>query len=179
MKKILFYIGTLSVLIALIFIFTTDDEFKFYEEFGLNINDQESLINDLENKNYNQEISASISDKQIFIYHKNEEYEIMLKDDLFYVSLAPYINQTHGCYTHSLTGCQGELIDKDFLVKIFDEEDNLLEEKTINSGSDGFFGLFLEKGITYKIIVEYEGLNTSYDIIANTDQTCFTGGQLT
>jgi hypothetical protein len=26
--------------------------------------------------------------------------------------------------------------------------------------------------------VEYEGLSTSYDIDAFTDQTCFTGGQL-
>jgi hypothetical protein len=167
-----------GVLTALIFIFKTDDKIRFYEEYGLNIEDQESLINDLENKNFNQEFSASISDKQIFIYHKTKQYAIMLQEDLFYVSLAPYINQTHGCYTHSLTGCQGELIDKDFIVKIYDEEDNLLEEKTINSGSDGFFGLFLEKGITYKIIVEYEGLSTSYDIDAFTDQTCFTGGQL-
>ncbi|MDY0278209.1 MAG: CueP family metal-binding protein [Acholeplasma sp.] len=178
MKNILLYIGLFGLLIALIFIFKSGDELKFYEEYGLNIEDQESLINDLENKNFNQEISASISDQSIFIYHKNKEYEIMLQEDLFYVSLAPYINQTHGCYTHSLTGCQGELIDIDFLVKIYNEEDFLLEEKTINSGSDGFFGLFLQKGVTYKIIVEYEGLSTSYDINAFTDQTCFTGGQL-
>ena len=178
MKKSLIVLGICGVLIALIFIFKTDDEIKFYEEFDLNINDQESLISDLEDKNFNQEISASISDKQISIYHENKEYSLMLEEDLFYVSLAPYVKQTHGCYTHSLTGCQGELIDKDFIVKIHDEEGNLLEEKIINSGSDGFFGLFLKKGFTYTIIVEYEDLNTSYDIKANTDQTCYTGGQL-
>lgn len=179
MKNVLLYLGLFGFLIALIFIFKTNDETKFFEKYSLNIEDQVSIINDLENKNFNQEFSASITDEMIIIYHKNKSYEINLEEDLFYVSLAPYINQTHGCYTHSLTGCQGELVDKDFLVKIYDEEDNLLEVKTINTGSDGFFGLFLEKGITYKIIVEYEDLSTSYDIDAYTDQTCFTGGQLT
>jgi hypothetical protein len=178
MKKALFYLSIVSAIAIFVFIFSKNDLSDLLSKYNLDNIDQKALINDLENKDFNGEITASISDKQIFIYHKTKEYEIMLQEDLFYVSLAPYINQTHGCYTHSLTGCQGELIDKDFIVKIYDEEDNLLEEKTINSGSDGFFGLFLEKGITYKIIVEYEGLSTSYDIDAFTDQTCFTGGQL-
>ena len=178
MKNNLLYFGVLIVLITLVFIFKPTEKNKFFEEYGLDISDQVELINRLENDDFNQEISASITNEQIFIYHNKKEYEIILKDDLFYVSLAPYINNTHGCYTHSLIGCLGELINKDLLVKIYDEEDNLLEEKEVNTGSDGFFGLFLEKGVTYKIIITYAGLSTSYDIDAFTDQTCFTGGQL-
>ena len=38
----------------------------------------------------------------------------------FFVSIAPYVNQTHPCTDHSLTSCQGEMIEKEFDVYIED-----------------------------------------------------------
>src|SRR5699024_8934841 len=58
---------------------------------------------------------VSITSEQLIITDENEE-EIVhyLPEDEFFVSIAPFFNETHPCKDHSLTGCQGELVDQDF-----------------------------------------------------------------
>jgi hypothetical protein len=44
----------------------------------------------------------------------DEPTVVDLPDDEFYLSVAPYLEQTHDCYFHSLTTCRGELAGERF-----------------------------------------------------------------
>jgi hypothetical protein len=77
-----------------------------------------------------------------------------------------------------LTGCRGELIDREVTVKIYDEFDELLLEEVYNTGRDGFIGLFLTKGNYYRVEVSYDGKLSSFEVIENTSQTCYTEVEL-
>ncbi|MDA3932063.1 MAG: CueP family metal-binding protein [Tenericutes bacterium] len=146
-----------------------------YEFNNLNIVE---LIDTLENDSHGSKVQASIGSGALDLNLEGQAFTFSIPNDFFYISFAPYINQTHECYTHSLTGCQGELINKDMLVSIYDSEGNLLQEETMNTGDDGFIGLYLDRFTQYKIRVSYQGLNSEILVDTSRDQTCFTEERL-
>src|SRR5690606_37552337 len=55
--------------------------------------------------------TASITSKELIVTDQDDTETIyQLPEDEFFVSIAPFINETHPCTNHSLTGCQGELV---------------------------------------------------------------------
>src|SRR5699024_10728080 len=56
------------------------------------------------------------SDAVIVTGADGREAAVPLDTDEFYVSVAPFVDQTHECYFHSLTTCQGELSGEAFDV---------------------------------------------------------------
>lgn len=110
-----------------------------------------------------------------------EETPMALPDDQFYLSFAPYVDQTHDCYFHSLTTCMGELSDQDFDVQIVNSDTGeAIVDETLTSFDNGFVGVWLPKGIEGELSVEYEGKSGSVDIstISDDDATCLTTLQL-
>src|SRR5690625_1726459 len=78
--------------------------------------------------------SASITSTALIVTDSEENEEIYpLPQDEFFVSIAPYIDETHPCTNHSLTGCQGELVEKEFDIFIEDTEGNVVIEDTIKT----------------------------------------------
>lgn len=144
-----------------------------FQKFNLDPSNVSALIEQLENESFPNSLSASITDQQVLIYYQNETYEIDIHDSLLYVSFAPYLTYTHDCFRHSLTGCQGEMVNQNMVVKIYDDSLQLLDTKTVNTGKDGFIGLFLERNRTYKIVVEYENMQTEFFVMSGTTQTCY------
>ena len=52
--------------------------------------------------------SASINATQLVVTDKDDQTKTYtLPEEEFFLSIAPYIEQTHPCAVHSLTGCQG------------------------------------------------------------------------
>ncbi|MBO1912162.1 CueP family metal-binding protein [Microvirga sp. 3-52] len=70
------------------------------------------------------QINASITSHELIVKDHGKETKFDLPSDEFFVSIAPFVETTHPCAIHSLTGCQGELVEKDFDVFIQDEEGN-------------------------------------------------------
>ena len=136
------------------------------------------LIDSLENDNHTKEVLASISGDTLALSLEGQAYSFDIPNDFFYISFAPYINSTHDCYTHSLTGCQGELTNKDMFISIYDGLGNLIEEKTMNTGDDGFIGLYLDRFENYQIHVSYQALNSQFLVDTSLNQTCFTEERL-
>src|SRR5699024_12737489 len=98
----------------------------------------------------------------------------------FFVSIAPFFKETQHCKDHSLTGCQGELVQESFDVTIEDETGNIVLEDTIQTEKNGFFDLWLPRDQTYNIKMEHDGKNV--DAAFSTfeeDGTCITTIQLT
>lgn len=175
----------LNIILVLVFVigfaglsFYLKSPSVLFNKYKLDINNNTELIQQLENNDYQGNISASISDQSIYLNIDGKALEIDIESEDLYIAFAPYISTTHDCYTHSLTGCRGELIDQDITVRIYDEFDELLEEEIYNTGHDGFIGLFLTKRELYRVEVSYDGKLSSFEVRENTNQTCYTEVEL-
>src|SRR5690625_1181244 len=108
--------------------------------------------------------------------------ELPLPEDVVYISAAPYRAQTHDCYYHSPTGCIGELQNAEVDVKVTDlTSGEVVFNESLRTFDNGFFGLWLPRGIEAQIVVSYQGQTASSTISTAGDdvQTCITTLQLT
>lgn len=141
--------------------------------------DIKGLVHDYSVRNTTAK-SASITSEQLIVVENEEEKLVYdLPEDEFFVSIAPYINETHPCDNHSLTGCQGELVNEQFDVYIEDTEGKVLIDETLESQENGFIDLWLPRDETYKIKIEHEGkvVESEFSTFEN-DGTCITTMQL-
>ncbi|WP_217587102.1 CueP family metal-binding protein [Lentibacillus saliphilus] len=124
--------------------------------------------------------SASITATELVITSNDNKKTVHdLPKDEFFVSIAPYMNVTHPCTNHSLTGCQGELVDRDIDLYIEDEDGNVILEDTMNTGKNGFIDLWLPRDQTYMVKMTYDGKEVESNISTfDNDGTCITTMQL-
>lgn len=124
--------------------------------------------------------SASITSKQLIVTDSNDKsltYD--LPEDEFFLSIAPYVESTHPCATHSLSGCQGEMVEEEFSVYIDDMEGNVVLDQTMKTQSNGFIDLWLQRDRKYRITVESDGKTAKSEISTfENDDTCITTMQL-
>ena len=110
-----------------------------------------------------------------------EEVSLPLPDGEFYVSIAPYVDETHECFFHSLTTCRGELRNEELQVQVTDRADGAtLVDETLSTNDNGFLGLWLPRDIDATISIAHSddrsiraNFSTSED-----DPTCLTTLQL-
>ena len=125
-----------------------------------------------------ENVSASITSHKLIVKDdKEKSYD--LPEDEFFVSIAPYVKETHPCEIHSLTGCQGELVNKDFNVYIQDEDGKVIIDETMTSLENGFIDIWLAREKIYQVRINY-GEKTSETTISTykDDNTCITTMQL-
>ena len=120
--------------------------------------------------------SASITSKQLLVIDNDgleQVYE--LPKDEFFVSIAPYINETHPCENHSLTGCQGEMVSEQFHVYIEDTEGNVLVDESLKTEANGFIDLWLPREQSFQIKIENQGKAVESELSTfENDRTCIT-----
>lgn len=126
------------------------------------------------------DVSSSITSQELIVTDsKNNKTTYDLPEDEFFVSIAPFISTTHTCTIHSLTGCQGELVEKEFDVYIQDEEGNIVVDETMTSFQNGFIDLWLPRNETFNVKIEYDGKTAESEISTfKSDNTCVTTMQL-
>lgn len=127
------------------------------------------------------EYMASIRPDEVVFSDGEQELSVDIPEDLFYLSIAPYVNQTHECFYHSLTTCQGELIDQDLQVRIVDDATGeVLVDEQVTTFENGFAGFWLPRDIEGSIEVSYDGLTSEVDFSTGDEgATCLTTLQLT
>lgn len=141
--------------------------------------DIKELVNEYSGSKIEGE-SASITSKQLIVTDKEEkELTYALPEDEFFVSIAPYVNETHPCTNHSLTGCQGEMVNKEIDVYIEDSKGNVIVDEAMTTPANGFIDLWLPRDQTYNIKMEHEGkmVESKFSTSEN-DGTCITTMQL-
>ncbi len=78
-----------------------------------------------------------------------------------------------------MTGCQGELSEKEFDVYIEDMERNVTLDETLKSQSNGFIDLWLPRDKTYRITITHDGKRVESEVSTfESDGTCITTMQL-
>jgi hypothetical protein len=122
------------------------------------------------------DLTASVRPNALMISSGPRQFELDLRQDLFYLSVAPYLNRTHDCFYHSLTTCVGELAGTDVIVKIVDGTDGrvLVDDKR-TTFANGFVGFWLPRDIEATLRMTYGGKVGETTVRTDADApTCLT-----
>ncbi|MEG0262826.1 MAG: copper-binding periplasmic metallochaperone CueP [Citrobacter sp.] len=160
--------------------FAATPDAAFLAEHGLSGKSVEQIVETIDQSPQNRPLSysASITSTELKLSSGDQIYTLPLGDK-FYLSFAPYEWQTHPCFNHSLSGCQGEMPEKVFNVKVMDNKGEVVVQKAMKSGRNGFVGLWLPRNMAGTIAVSYNGKTAEYPIKTMQDsQTCLTTLQL-
>lgn len=104
------------------------------------------------------ELIASVRSDVLLVTDGEQELSLGMPADRTYVSIAPYIEQTHDCFFHSLTTCRGELSGESVEVRIIDDvSGEVLVDETTSTFDNGFVGYWLPRGAEGSIQVSYAG----------------------
>lgn len=148
----------------------------FLQRYDLDQMSRQGLVNYLDSsipKPY--ELGAQITSKELVMLANDEEVTLDMSNELFYLSIAPYQYETHPCFDHVLTGCQAEMINTEFDVKVEDDKGRIIYEDSVRTGLNGFAGIWLPRDISGTISVSYNGkLAVSKIGTGSMDGTCLT-----
>lgn len=155
------------------------------EEHGLADLSTKELINTLDALPVDErptDFMASVRPDHLLIADATGgETTLPIEEDSFDPSFNPYVNTTHECYFHSLTTCRGELANTAIHVKITDNASgDVIIDEDATTHDNGFYGVWLPKGIEATLTVTAEGLSgTAVVSTKNTDDlTCLATLQL-
>ncbi|CNC46974.1 Uncharacterised protein [Yersinia frederiksenii] len=159
---------------------TATAETEFLTQHGLVGKTTEQMIETIDQAKQPRPLpySASVTGSELTLSDGQQQYSFPLGDK-FYLSFAPYINQTHPCFNHSLSGCRGELANTTFDVKITDKTGKVIMQDKLTSYQNGFVGVWLPRNTEGTIEVSYQGLKAVSPFATQTEsQTCMTTLQL-
>lgn len=165
---------------------TTSEAQAILAEFGYDASDVKTVVDTLDALPVAERSAALIASVRPNVLalttDDGREASIPMPDDEFYLSIAPYLTSTHDCHFHSLTTCRGELANATVDVTVRDDATG----KTLAQGSEktfdnGFLGLWLPRGITATVTIDYQGRQSEKTIstTGDDDATCLTTMQLT
>jgi len=128
------------------------------------------------------DLIASVRPTQLLLSDDlGREAFLPLPEDEFYLSVAPYVSQTHECFFHSLTTCRGELANTPVHVTVTDEDSGrVVVDEDVSTFDNGFVGLWLPRGIEATLTVSSDGRSATTAISTSGDEglTCLTTLQL-
>ncbi|GGJ71224.1 CueP family metal-binding protein [Glutamicibacter ardleyensis] len=157
----------------------------FLAELGLEGLDAKQAIDKLDRLPTEQrptEFTAQVQPSQLVLTHQSGRTAgLPMPEDQYYLSAAPYVNQTHSCHFHSLTTCLGELYGEEVEVKASNAETGeVLVNKSMETFDNGFIGLWVPRGITVDLEFAYEGktAKSTVSTAGTTNATCLTQLQL-
>lgn len=178
-KKILIAITTFTfVFVGAWFLWGSSKptQAEFLANYQLESMDTQSLVNYLEsNPNKPADLQAQISPSTLSLQNDKDSINIDLDNEDFYLSFAPYMEQTHPCFNHVPTGCQGELPKREFEVLVTQDNGTVLFDDTVETAANGFAGIWLPRDIEATITVTYfdQSATTTFTT-QDTDGTCLT-----
>lgn len=160
---------------------TTDTD-ALLLDLGLADRSGQEIVEELERSTAERPLalSASVREDHVLVGDGTQEVAVPLPEDSYYVSIAPFVDQTHECYYHSLATCRGELAEEDVSVTITGADGTVLVEETVTTGTNGFTGFWLPRGIEGGTIeVSHDGLEGSVPLSTTPGSpTCVTTLQL-
>jgi hypothetical protein len=165
---------------------TTSDQPSILAEYGLTGLDGPAIIDRLESTPVDtrpSDLRASVRPGELLISTVGSDAvaTVELPDGQFYLSVAPFLDQTHDCYYHSLTTCRGELRGEEVHLTVTRRDTGgVLVDQVMQTYDNGFVGVWLPAGIEATISVEHDGYSASAPIATGpSDPTCITTLQLT
>lgn len=128
------------------------------------------------------DLSTSITATELRLQpDTSDEASIALTGDRFYLSVAPYREQTHPCRFHSPTSCLGELRGAPVEIRVTEAASGeVVLERSTETADNGFVGLWLPRDGEYSIEVVADGDRGVQTVrTGDGDPTCITTLRLT
>lgn len=126
------------------------------------------------------DLLASVMPEELVLASATEELALELPEDSFYLSIAPFVNQTHECHYHSLTTCVGELSNQDVDLTVTDASGEVLINEQRTTFDNGFVGVWVPADSNGTIEITYDGLTGTTNFSTGSESaTCITDLQLT
>ena len=127
------------------------------------------------------DLRASVRPDTLLLSGDGVEVSLPVPADTFYLSVAPYVSQTHDCFNHALTGCKGELGGKKVEVDLVEAGTGaMLATGPRTLFDNGFVGFWLPRNVTATLRIRYEGKAAEAKVSTGaSDPTCATTMQLT
>lgn len=127
------------------------------------------------------QLLASVRADHLLLAEGDTEETLPIPEDRFYISIAPYVDSTHDCYYHSLTTCQGELVEEELDIEVRDETNGeVLLDETVTTFENGFYGFWVPRDIEGTITIEHGGRTGELEFTTDEEAaTCLTTMQLT
>lgn len=177
MKKL--YLSLAAIIAVLLVAFQMglfDSQKSILQSYELDGMSVESMVFALETNSIDTSgLVASINSENLVLETEKDKLIVDLPENRFYLSFAPYINNTHPCQTHFLTSCQSELRNESFHVKVVLDDGTVIIDEMLTSAQNGFVGIWLPKDINAILHVEHENLHVSAPITTfNSSPTCLT-----
>lgn len=92
----------------------------------------------------------------------------------FYLSIAPYVKDTHNCFNHNVGTCKGEMAKQTVRVTITSGSETLVD-KDVETYANGFVGFWLPRNIEGTVTVTADGKKGSVPFATRADSaTCLT-----
>jgi hypothetical protein len=115
-----------------------------------------------------------------FRFTNGTEVVVPMPEDLMYVSVAPYLQHTHPCATHYMSGCQGELVGAPVHVQAILADGTVLIDEVMPTMANGFIDLWLPRDQAIDLFMSLEGASVVGRLTTFADsRTCITDLQLT
>jgi hypothetical protein len=153
-------------------------------EFGIPAPDGvENLIEQLESQPLAERpegLLASVRVDELLLSTDNQEVSVPIPEGQFHLSVAPYLEETHECFYHSLTTCAGELAGEQMHVTITDDASGeVLVDEDVTTFENGYFDFWLpaDRDITLRIDDGERSAEVPLGTRAD-DPTCVTTVQL-
>lgn len=150
---------------------------------GIDTTDAKSIIEGLDtlplaNRPSPDDLVASVGPNELVLQPGN--VTLPIGDAGFYLSIAPYVEQTHPCAFHSLTTCLGELQNTPVELTITDTATGDVVLSDITATADnGFVGVWLPHDGEFDVrVVGAEGTAEQRVTTGAEDPTCLTTMQL-
>lgn len=163
---------------------STGSQAEFLNTYDLDDMDAVEIIDHLdrlETAERPADLIASVYPDELVLTDNRQEVVLDLPQNLSYLSIAPYVEQTHDCFYHSLTTCQGELSNATVDVEITDSTTgDVVVDEQVATFDNGFVGFWVPSDINGTIEISYDGRTGASDF-TTTDEgaTCITDLQLT
>lgn len=169
--------GGIALFAVLLLLITQISKDAFLRKYGLNDLDTVEIVDELERRiGEPSGFQASVTSTRLVLSDQTGTYRFAMPKDLFYLSIAPYVNQTHPCGNHSLVTCTGELQNVSFHFVIRDNvTGELLFDGDKTSSAKGFVGFWVPRGIELDIEV-HSAFGSAATAVSTdvSDGTCLT-----
>jgi hypothetical protein len=114
-----------------------------------------------------------------FEFPNGSKATVALPDDEMVVAIAPYIERTHPCEIHYMSGCQGEMVGVPISVLAQSPDGTVFVDETIRTMENGFLELWLprDRDVLIRLSAQGKSVEGTIGTFANSN-TCVTTLQM-
>ncbi|MFF0904930.1 UNVERIFIED_CONTAM: CueP family metal-binding protein [Kocuria sp. CPCC 205316] len=181
MRSAVLSVSAAALLLVSACVGVSSEQDDLLREHGLEGASTQEVVEQLDrtHKDRDAGLAGSVTYDEVVLDDGTTETTLPMPEDRFYLAVAPWTTTTHECFSHSLSGCQGELVGEDFDVRITDDSGAVLVDENVTSYENGFVGFWLPKDITGTLAISSEQGRAESGFATTRDSpTCLTTMQL-